>query len=235
MGIIYETEEGLGGKEDDDDNDDDDPDRPEEPEVENDPAPPPDYDPDQDHNDDEETIILDEDEEGPEEEEAGGGHVDPVGATETTPASMSSEVREAINQAYLVSEGKIPPAKTINIAPFPISSPRLLKWSPPPLISPRALSQRERGLIKKAVAKALKPRGAQQQVHRACPQLLWCSRDFRFGPAPTSTASTASSPAPRPGHPPFHWWELATPCPASRLHCGLRCSRCSPAQTKEAV
>ena len=99
VGVIYETEEGLGGGEEEGDDDDDDPDRPEEPEVENDPAPPPDYDPDQDQDDDEETIILDEEEEGPEEEGAGGGHVDPVGATGTTPASVSSEVREAINQA----------------------------------------------------------------------------------------------------------------------------------------
>ena len=118
VGIIYETEEGLGGGEDDEDNPDDDPDRLEEPAKENDPAPPPDHDPDNDQDDDD-TIILDEGEEGPEEEGAGGGHVDPVGATGTTPASVSSEVRAAINQAFLVSEGLAPPAKTINIAPLP--------------------------------------------------------------------------------------------------------------------
>ena len=69
-------------------------------------------------------IILDEEEPG--EEGAGGGHVDPVGATGTTPASVSSEVRAAIDQALLVSEGLAPPAKTINIAPlprFPIPGP----------------------------------------------------------------------------------------------------------------
>ena len=115
VGIIYETEEGLGGGEDDEDNPDDDPDRPKEPAKENDPAPPPDHDPDDDQDDD--TIILDEEEPG--EEGAGGGHVDPVGATGTTPASVSSEVRAAINQALLVSEGLAPPAKTINIAPLP--------------------------------------------------------------------------------------------------------------------
>ena len=128
IGTIYETEEGLGGGEEKDDGPDDDPDCPEEPNKETDPALPPDHDPD----DDQETIILGDDdgnegEEEPEEEGAEGGHVDPVGATGTTPASVSSEVRAAIDQAFLVSEGKIPPAKTINIAPFPISSPRLLK------------------------------------------------------------------------------------------------------------
>ena len=136
VGIIYETEEGPGGGEEEDDEDYCDPDRPEEPAKEYDTAPPPDQEPKDDQDDDDDTIIFDEGEEGPEEEGAGEGHVDPVGATETTPVPMSSEVREAIDRAYLVSEGKVPPANTINIAPHPWpSSPRLLKQSPPPLVS----------------------------------------------------------------------------------------------------
>ena len=106
--------------------------------MEDDPAPPPDYDPDQDQDDDEETIILDDGEEGPEEEGAGGGHVDPVGATGTTPASVSSEVGAAIDQAFLVSEGLAPLARTINIAPLPdfqSPAPQAVpphRWSPGP-------------------------------------------------------------------------------------------------------
>ena len=192
VGVIYETEEGLGGGEEEGDDDDDDPDRPEEPEVENDPAPPPDYDPDQDQDDDD-TIILDEEEEGPEEEGAGGGHVDPVGATGTTPASVSSEVREAIDQAFLVSEGLAPPAKTINIAPLPDFQSPAPQVVPPTagLQAPRALSQRERGLIKKAVAKALKPQGHSSRSK---------------GPAPSSsgaprTPALAQPPPPPPQQP----------------------------------
>ena len=135
MGTIYPVEEGLGGGEEDEDDDYNEPDCPEEPVKENDPAPPPDHNPDQDQDDNEETIILDDGEEGPEEEGAEKGHVDPVGATGASSASMSSEVREAINEAYLVSEGKVPPAKTITIAPSLAFSPRLLKWFPPLLIS----------------------------------------------------------------------------------------------------
>ena len=138
VGTIYETEEGLGGGEDDEDNPDDDPDRLEEPAKENDPAPPPDHDPDNNQDDDEDTVILDKGEEGPEEEGAGEGHVDPVGATGTTPASVSSEVREAITQAYLVSEGKVPPSQNYQHRPpsrFPVpgsSSGSLHCWSPGP-------------------------------------------------------------------------------------------------------
>ena len=110
IGTFYEMKEGLGGGEDDDGDPDDDPDRPEEPDKETDPALPPDHDPDDDDDDDDQdTIILDEEEPG--EEGAGGGHVDPVGATGTTPASVSSEVRAAIDQALLVSEGLSPPGQ----------------------------------------------------------------------------------------------------------------------------
>ena len=37
--------------------------------------------------------------------------MDPVGATGTIPASVSSEVRAAIDQALLVSEGRAPPGQ----------------------------------------------------------------------------------------------------------------------------
>ena len=187
--------------------------------METDPALPPDHDPDQDQDDDAETIILDDGEEGPEEEGAGGGHVDPVGATETTSASVSSEVREAINQAYLVSEGKVPPAKTINIAPlpdFPSPAPQVV---PPTagLQAPRALSQQDRGLIKKAVAKVWKPQRRGSRPQGPCPQLLWCPQDSRFGSASTSTTSTASFPAPRPWPSPFPLVGAGNPLPCQQV------------------
>ena len=85
--------------------------------------------------------------------------MDPVGATGTIPASVSSEVRAAIDQALLVSEGRAPPAKTINIVPLPGFQ------SPAPQVVPstadlparRALSQQERALIKSAVGRVLGP------------------------------------------------------------------------------
>ena len=184
--MIYPVEEGLGGGEEEGD---DDPDRPEEPEVENDPAPPPDYDNPENDNEDDDTIILDEGEEGPEEEGAGGGDVDPVGATGTTPASVSSEVRAAIDQAFLVSEGLAPPAKTINITPLPDFQSPAPQVVPPTadLQAHRALSQQERGLIKKAVAKALKPQGHSSRSK---------------GPAPSSSGAPRTPALAQPRPPP---------------------------------
>ena len=92
--------------------------------------------------------------------------MDPAGATKTIPASVSSEVREAINQAYLVSEGLAPPAKTINISPLPgLQSPApQVMPSTAGLPAPRALSQQERALIKSAVARVL---GSQRRSSRS--------------------------------------------------------------------
>ena len=206
--MIYPVEEGLGGGEEEGDDDDDDPDHPEEPKVENDPAPPPDYDdPDQDQDDDEETIILDDGEEGPEEEGAGEGHVDPVGATGTTPASVSSEVREAINQAYLVSEGKVPPAKTITITPLPgfqSLAPQVVS-STADLPARRALSQQERALIKDAVGRVLGPQRRSSRPH---------------GPASSSSGTPRTPALPQPPPPPPQQPALQPQGPAIPLSTG---------------
>ena len=80
-------------------------------------------------------------------------------------------------------------------------------WSP----SSQGPEPAGKGTYKKCCGQSLGVPEVQQQVPWACLQLLWYSKDSRFAPAPTSTTSTASSPAPRPDHPPVHWWELATP------------------------
>ena len=202
VGMLYETEEGLGGGEEGDDGPDDNPDHPEEPDKETNPAPPPDHDPD---DDDQATIILDDEgnggEEEPGEEGAGGGHVDPVGATGTTPASVSSEVVAAINQARLVSEGLAPPAKTINIAPLPgfqSLAPQVVP-STAGLPARRALSQQDRVLIKNAVGRVL---GSQRHSSRS------------HGPASSSSGTPRTPALPQP--PPQPPQQLQLPSPKAR-------------------
>ena len=188
IGTLYEKKEGLGGGEEGEEDYDDDSDRPKEPETETDLAPPPDHDPDDD--DDNATVILDEGEEEPEEEGAGRGHVDPAGATETIPASVSSEVRAAIKQAHLVSEGLAPPAKTINIAPLPGLQSPAPQGVPPTagLMDPRALSQQDRALIKDAVDRVFS--GPQRHSSRS------------RGPAPGSSGTPRTTALPQPPPPP---------------------------------
>ena len=151
IGHYYEAE-GQGGGEEDEGGDEDmepvDPDRLEEPDMEYDQGPPPD-------DEDDATIILGEDEEGSKVEGAGRGHVVPVGAMPAIPASVSSEVREAIHQAYLVSEGEATPARTITIAPLPgLQSPAPQAV---PLIAGirphRVLTQRDKARVRAAVAR----------------------------------------------------------------------------------
>ena len=94
--------------------------------------------------------------------------MDPSGATKTIPASVSSEVREAIKQAHLVSEGLAPPAKTINIAPLPNLQSQAPQMRAPTagLQARRALSQQDRARIKEGCGQSTC--GVPEAQQQAC-------------------------------------------------------------------